>query len=174
MALTNAFREAVKTGNVRRIRIMMKDSLLTDPTFQHLKEMEQAASSIQGLYDPHDGKEFEQNVQKWNDDYMNRQMVRVVSNFSHERIAHLKEVVRYLRPVSETAKKSSQTRNGNHETVAASGTKVAAGAFVGAAIGATAVVAASGVGGTVVAGTLAGAVIGGGAAVVYQSLNGRK
>ena len=108
MALTNAFREAVKTGNVRRIRIMMKDSLLTDPTFQHLKEMEQAASSIQGLYDPHDGKEFEQNVQKWNDDYMNRQMVRVVSNFSHERIAHLKEVVRYLRPVSETAKKSSQ------------------------------------------------------------------
>ena len=49
MALTNAFREAVKTGNVRRIRIMMKDSLLTDPTFQHLKEMEQAALKKEAL-----------------------------------------------------------------------------------------------------------------------------
>ena len=28
MALTNAFYEAVKSGNVRRIRIMMKNSLL--------------------------------------------------------------------------------------------------------------------------------------------------
>ena len=33
MVLTNAFKEAVSLGNVRRVRIMMKDSLLNDPTF---------------------------------------------------------------------------------------------------------------------------------------------
>ncbi len=32
MALTNAFYEAVNSGNVTRVRIMMKNSLLTDPT----------------------------------------------------------------------------------------------------------------------------------------------
>jgi len=34
MALTNSFYEAVKAGNVRRLRIMMEDSLLVDPSFQ--------------------------------------------------------------------------------------------------------------------------------------------
>ena len=100
MALTNAFREAVNSGNVRRIRIMMKDSLLVDPTFKEFKEMENASSSVQGLYDVHDGREFELNRKSWDDNYMDKQMVQLVGNFSHERIEHVKEVVRYLRPVN--------------------------------------------------------------------------
>lgn len=58
MALTNAFYEAVQSGNVRRVRIMMQDSLLIDPTFAEFNAMEKAASSMKGLYDKHDGKEF--------------------------------------------------------------------------------------------------------------------
>ena len=53
MALTNAFFDAVNNGNVRRIRIMMKDSLPVDPTFKELKEMETAAAKVSGLYDVH-------------------------------------------------------------------------------------------------------------------------
>lgn len=51
MALTNAFYEAVQSGNVRRVRIMMQDSLLIDPTFAEFNAMEKAASSMKGLYD---------------------------------------------------------------------------------------------------------------------------
>ena len=58
MALTNAFYEAVKDDNVRRVRIMMKDSLLVDPTFTDFNNMVKAASSMTGLYDAHDGRAF--------------------------------------------------------------------------------------------------------------------
>lgn len=101
MALTSAFYEAVQSGNVRRVRIMMKDSLLVDPSFAEFTEMEQTAGKMQGLYDGHDGTEFQLDKIKWNDDYMNDLMVQVVWNFSPERLAHLKDVVRYLRPVAQ-------------------------------------------------------------------------
>ena len=58
MALTNAFREAVTEKNVRKIRIMLKDSLLVDPSFKRFQEMERAASLVEGLYDVHDGREL--------------------------------------------------------------------------------------------------------------------
>ena len=102
MALTNAFYEAVQSGNVRRVRIMMQDSLLVDPTFAEFDAMEKAASSMEGLYDKHDGKEFIEDRNLWNDDYMDKLMVKVLSNFSHERLDHLKEVVHYLRPTAKS------------------------------------------------------------------------
>lgn len=77
MALTNAFYEAVKSGNVRRVRIMMQDSLLVDPTFTEFNAMEKAAASMAGLYDEHDGKEFVEDRTLWNDDYMDKVMVKV-------------------------------------------------------------------------------------------------
>lgn len=100
MAITNAFINAVAAGNVRGIRIMMKDSLLVDPTFAEFNQMEQYARNINGLYDEHDGRELKEDEASWNDDYMNKLMVQVVGNFSHKRISRLKEIVRHLRPVA--------------------------------------------------------------------------
>ena len=88
----------------------------------------------------------------WNDEYMNRVMVKVLSNFSHERIDHLKEVVRYLRPVAKTvAPKKEQTSHQTYSTTQKGsyeeekrrcqergdylGAKIGAGAVVGAAVG---------------------------------------
>lgn len=105
MPLTNAFHRAVESNNVLRIRIMMEDSLLVDPSFKEFNEMKKAAAGVKGLWDEHDGgKEFITDKSKWNDDYMGEVMVKVVSNFSHERINHLKEVVRYLRPTDKNGK----------------------------------------------------------------------
>jgi len=101
MAITNAFRNAVTSGNVRSIRIMMKDSMLVDPSFTELNEMEQHAQYVNGLYDIHDGRALNEHDQSvWSDDYMNKIMVQVVGNFSHERINHLKNIVKHLRPVT--------------------------------------------------------------------------
>jgi hypothetical protein len=60
------------------------------------------AKDVKGLYQEHkDGGHFDPldlDVSKWDDDYMNGLMVDVVDNFSHERLNHLKKVVRKLRP----------------------------------------------------------------------------
>lgn len=61
MALTNAFYEAVSSGLIRRVRIMMKDSLWVDPTFAEFEDMEKVASKLNGLYDKHDGRPFNKN-----------------------------------------------------------------------------------------------------------------
>lgn len=175
MSLTNTFKEAVKSGNIQRIRIMMKNSLLVDPTFREFKEMENAAASVKGLYDIHDGKEFEMNKQNWNDNYMNKQMVQVVNNFSHERINHIKDIVHYLRPVDKNIQYNNQKINQNSINTKTSisyteqkyrdqqsgrylRSKFATGAVAGAVVGG---VVASAVGATVVTGAVAGAVVGG-------------
>lgn len=110
MALTNTFYEAVKANDVDRVRIMMKNSLLVDPTFDEFHEMEKVASSMTGLYDKYDGKKFIEDKSQWNNDYMDKIMVNVLFNFSHERIEHIKDVVRYLRPVvKKVAPKTQNT-----------------------------------------------------------------
>ncbi len=178
MALTHAFYEAVKSGNVRRVRIMMQDSLLVDPTFTEFDAMEKVAASMIGLYDEHDGKLLVEDSTLWNDDYMDKVMVKVISNFSHERIDHLKEVVRHLRPVTTgiIPKKEqtslhnySSTYQGSYEEEKRScqergdylGAQIGAGAVVGAAVGGiiTSVAGAPVVG--MIGGVAAGAVIGG-------------
>jgi hypothetical protein len=99
MAITDSFRSGVSEGNVKIIRIMMKNSLLFDPTFVEFEEMERFTKNMPDLYDRHDGSELISDKSAWDDDYMNKLMVQVVDNFSPERLGHLKEVVRYLRPV---------------------------------------------------------------------------
>ena len=178
MAVTNAFHEAVSAGNLRRVRIMMKDSLLLDSTFRTFKEMEAAAKSLPGLYEPHDGREFKLDKNEWNDDYMNDIQVQVISNFSHERVQHLQDVVRCLRPAPASTHHPSsvpsqpeyhepqykvsyeEQKRRDQQSGAYIGPKIAAGAVVGAAAGATiatiASVTAIGVVGAAVAGAVAG------------------
>ncbi len=98
MAVTEKFHEAVRNGNIRSVRIMMKDSLLVDRNFSDFAEMEREASRMGGLYEAHDGRSLEADKSKWNKEYMNMLMVQVVGNFSRERVNHLKEVVRHLYP----------------------------------------------------------------------------
>lgn len=183
MALTKAFYEAVNSGNVRRVRIMMKDSLLVDLSFSEFTEMEKEVASMEGLYDCYDGIGFEENRDNWDDNYMNRQMVKLVSNFSHERISHVKEIVRYLRPVGRNTQQSNRERKNSstnrtnmsyeekkHQdqlegrylrTKVATGVVAGAvmGGFVGRIVATTVGVTVGGV--TVVGGALVGATVGG-------------
>lgn len=186
MALTNTFYEAVNSNDLYLVRIMMKDSLLVDLTFKEFEEMENVAASMKGLYDEHDGRAFELNKENWNDKYMNKQMVQVVNNFSHERIDHLKNVVHYLRPISKTVQKTSTTEKNtktNRKTYSYEeqkrrdqqegryiGTKVATGAVVGAVVGG---VVASTAGVTVVGGVVVGGTVVAGGVAIYESIKNR-
>lgn len=97
MAITKEFMEAVDNGNILRVRIMLKDILLVDPTGSKYDEMaDYAISKLGNIYDEHDDETLNYDVTAWNEDYLNEQMVEVVSNFSKERIELLKGMVRHI------------------------------------------------------------------------------
>ena len=97
MAVTQEFMDAMKSGKVIRVRIMLKNSLLIDPTAVQFDEMERYATpQMNDIYTEHDGEDLNFDVTAWNEDYLNRQMVIVVNNFSKERIHLLKSMVLYL------------------------------------------------------------------------------
>jgi hypothetical protein len=100
MAFTERLKQEIQrnigSGDVRAVRIALKDSLLIDPTFGEFNQMFKLAQSMPGLWDPHNGDALRE--PPWTDNYMNEQMVQIVFNFSQERLEHLKKVVRARRP----------------------------------------------------------------------------
>ena len=73
MAITNEFMEAVQSGKMMRVRIMLKDSLLVDPTAAQFDEMEHYATEKMGnIYTEHDGEVLNFDVSSWNEDYLNQ------------------------------------------------------------------------------------------------------
>ena len=181
MAITDSFRKAADRRDITALRIMMKNSLLEDPTFTEFEEMKRYIGNLAGLYDDHDGRDFIYDKSLWDDDYMNKLMVQVVGNFSQKRIDHLKEVVRYLRPVVARQKQADQgSGSGTRQTPAGDeaqprsrdsreqkheyererpydrGVKIAGGAAVGGVFGGT---IAGIAGGSVFVGAITGAVV---------------
>ena len=119
MAVTDSFLEEVSEGDVLGIRIIMKNSLLVDPSFKDFDEREKLAKDVIGLYDEHDGAELDYYKSNWSEDYMNMLMVEVVGNFSHERIDHLKQLVSFLfpyedkKPINKEVEKSNINKSNN-------------------------------------------------------------
>ena len=97
MAISQEFMETVDMGKTLRTKIMLKDSMLVDPTLITFEEMiSYAEDKMPDLYDEHDEEVLKYSVGDWTESYLNAQMVAVVGNFSRERIELLKNVVRYL------------------------------------------------------------------------------
>lgn len=94
--ITQEFEAAVNEKKLLRTRIMLKDSLIIDPTFEQFNEMRAYAERKlkDSLYEAFDGGELEADELKWNEDIMNEELVCLVTNFSKTRISHLQEVVR--------------------------------------------------------------------------------
>lgn len=103
--LTKSFYDAIDKRDKKLLRIMLKDSLLVDLTHNEANAMMQRISSSDiEIFDQHDGEEFEKDTSKWNDDYMAGVRVDIYDNFSKERWNHLKQVVKFLRPLSKYSK----------------------------------------------------------------------
>lgn len=97
MAITNEFRDAVENGKKTRVRIMLKDIMLVDPTMKQFDEMlDFAKVNILDLFDEHDGETLKYDRGEWSESYLNNQMVVVVSNFSKERVELLRNMVKYI------------------------------------------------------------------------------
>lgn len=154
MAITTDFIDAVKEGKIIRTRIMLKDSLLVDPTAAQFEEMEHyAVTELDDLYMQHNGEKLNFDSTSWNENYLNEQMVIVVNNFSKQRIALLKSMVRHL--YKEKTNKIEDERDANRTSKDFSRRQVGTGvAIAGGAVVVAGVVTSSTaltIGGVVVA-----------------------
>ena len=92
--VTAEFKATITNHNLLRARIMLKDSLLIDPTFEQFDEMlAYAKKHCPDIIVPFNGEYLEDDVTKWNVDVMNMELVQIVNNFSEVRIRHLKRIV---------------------------------------------------------------------------------
>ncbi|NBH16525.1 hypothetical protein D3Z55_03320 [Clostridiaceae bacterium] len=92
--ISEEFRAAVSDNNRLRARVLLKDSLLSDTTFKQFDEMlSYVKDKIPDIMLPFDGKNLEKDSLKWNRELMNLELVKLVSNFSCERVDHLKAVI---------------------------------------------------------------------------------
>lgn len=95
MAISSDFINAVDSHDNIMTRIMLKDSMLVDLTLKQFQErLAYAERKLSDLYDDHDGEVFTSDITAWDQDLLDQQMVKVVGNFSRERIAFLKKLVR--------------------------------------------------------------------------------
>lgn len=99
--ISQAFKQAVADKNLLRVRIMLKDSLLIDPTFWQFNELlTYARTHLPDLLVPYDTGVLENNPQNWNEAVMNLELVQLVDNFSEIRIDHLKNLVPAVRKMN--------------------------------------------------------------------------
>ena len=97
-SVARSINTAISKNNIIGIRLMLKNSLLVDPTFSEFDYMMHLAKDVDELYQQHDLRAFEIDSSKWNDDYLAKEMTRLIYNFSRERLDHVKEIVRKLHP----------------------------------------------------------------------------
>lgn len=95
--LSREFREAIAHKNLSLSRIMLKNSLMVDPTFAQFNEMlPYAKRQFPDLFVPFDRGKLENDPAKWNINVINEESVQLISNFSLERLDHLKRVISYV------------------------------------------------------------------------------
>ncbi|MBN1065539.1 hypothetical protein [Clostridium botulinum] len=114
MTQSKEFIEAVKNENLNLVRVMIKDSLVMDPTFKEFNErISYAKKSISDLFEEHDNEVLQTEKSEWTKNYMNTQLNNLMYNFSKERIEHLKKVCQfvYADRINNIAKNSSGQEN---------------------------------------------------------------
>ena len=97
--ISSEFKSAIDNKNLLRARIILKDSLVVDSTYTQFDEMlKYGKRHLPSILVPFDGEALEKNPDKWNMDLMNLELVRLISNFSDERIGYLKQMVSKVMP----------------------------------------------------------------------------
>lgn len=92
------FKNAVEINDIDLVRMMLKDSLMIDPTGTFFDELFNYAQDRLGneLLEKHDGENFIYDKNLWNKDFFNQEMIKLIDNFSLERISFLKEVCKFI------------------------------------------------------------------------------
>lgn len=123
--LTEEFKKAVEENDIYLVRIMLKDTMMIDPSFKEFNELSSyAIKNMEGVYDEHDGEILKENSSDWNEEYIDEQMTKFISNFSKERLKLLRDIctfryrdkMKISNEISPTSIKSIRNENMNSKT----------------------------------------------------------
>lgn len=88
------FEEALRENNIIRIRLMMKNSLLYDPSFKSFDEMETLAEKYKvNIWQDSAAEVLIKRDKPWTIDDVNYELTAIVSHFTKERIVYLKDLI---------------------------------------------------------------------------------
>ena len=88
------FKEELRKNNILKIRLMMKNSLLYDPSFKTFNEMEKLAEEYKvNIWQDSSCEDFIKQKQSWTMDDVNYELTAIVSDFTKERIVYLKDLI---------------------------------------------------------------------------------
>lgn len=96
MSVSLELEKLVNDGDLIKIRCYLANYLIVDPSFALFDESLEFVSAHFPIIQEHDGGVFEQDKTHWDREYLNKQIVMAFSNFSKERISHIKEVVSFI------------------------------------------------------------------------------
>ncbi len=92
MSVSNEFIENVNSGDVSNVRSALLNYIFIDPTFGAFDEALRFAKQKLPVFEEHDGKTFELDESKWDEDYYGSLCTGLLMNFSQERLKHLRDV----------------------------------------------------------------------------------
>lgn len=86
MEISNDFINAIENRNYLRVKLILKNSIIIDPTGETFnKLLDFTIKRIPDLFDNHDGELFKDEP-NWTEDYFNEETVKIIDNFSKERV----------------------------------------------------------------------------------------
>lgn len=134
MALSNEFINVVQSNDVVQTRVMIMQSLVQDLTLRDFEErLSYAEKNLTDLYDTHDDEQFSDDITAWDKALLNSQIAKSLNNFSKERIAFCKKIVRIV--LADKAKQADKQEFINeHSTEGASAAQVGVGVTVAGAV----------------------------------------
>ncbi|QWH39343.1 hypothetical protein EXW53_21680 [Bacillus mycoides] len=122
--ITEQFKAAVRSKDVERVKIMLKNSLMQDLTFNQFKKMlDYTLKFLPNIIEEHDGEIFK-SKSDWTKQYASAIKSDLVDNFSAERIEHIKEVQRFSYADSNSNQKASPIPKNDRQPSDESGTNI--------------------------------------------------
>lgn len=122
MALTPEFISAVEGNNLLRVRIMLKDSLLVDKSFNQFTEMRGYAESRGTNFWMEKTAELERRPEIfWDTELMNLELTRLVNDFTKERLAYCQAIIQKIYGINSTPKQAYPSDNGDNYKAILSG-----------------------------------------------------
>lgn len=95
--ISEEFKRNVEFGDLITVRSALLDYLIIDTTFAQFDEALKYAQNTMPLIDEENGKEkYNNDENAWNENYLNKQKVALMVNFSKKRIEHIKNVARFV------------------------------------------------------------------------------
>lgn len=97
------FKNNVQLGDIFSIRSALVDYLIVDRTFAKFNEALEYAERDLQITVPFAENAAPMKLDGWDEDYLNLAKVGLLSNFSEERINHLKSVIKAVLPTAEAS-----------------------------------------------------------------------